>query len=402
MAKETAKKSSAGKKTTAKKKTTPAKKTAAKKKTTAKRKTASPKKKSAAPRTVKTGTKKPARKQEVSVRDLLARKFEKMASPAVVRIDIPASGGKTPAAYISVGNVEDAGGLRPLLLKKIDYQDVVSAAEKAAAEKAAAEKAAAEKAAAEKAAEVTLTYGSDDTKGNDTMDKTVKILAGAVLAVILLLVVASFSNTGNYYLKKTDSALQIWQGNFAPKGEHLLISLPGMPDPDVVKSVYTQKDVFPLAFNYYIGKADGLLTQKGIPDFGAIKADLDKASKFAVTPAAKAALTARANTLDMLVLLYKAEAFAAKKQPADLEKALKFLDQAEMQATSDAQRALIAEKRAAVKKALEKPTAPKIAKPEMVTRASEKPASQRTEAKAESPKPGTGPAEAKAAPAQHE
>ncbi len=197
-----------------------------------------------------------------------------------------------------------------------------------------------------------MTYATDEEGTDTTMDKTTKILAAAVIGVLLLIGAASMSNMGNYYLKPTDKALEIWRGKFAPKGQKLFMTLPGVKAPANIKSVYSKKDVFPLIFNHYIAQADALLSKKEMPDFAAINAYLHQAEPFAVTSALKESISARQRTLDLMVLLYKAEAAASARTQAGLEKALGYLAAADRLAGSEGEKALVAEKKSAIDKTL--------------------------------------------------
>ena len=370
------------KKTTAKK--APARKTA-KKTTTAKSKKATKPKKTTASKSKTAKDKKTASaKKKVTLRELLLRKFEKLGPEKTVSYAPPTPVVAAAPSLIAEQDPREAERLRALLLKKFDYAELVTAAEKAAKEKAAAEKAAAEKAAKEKAEaekaaaekaakekaeaekaaaeraakekaeaeKVTVTYATDEEGTDTTMDKTTKILAVTVIGVLLLIGAASMSNMGNYYLKPTDKALEIWRGKFAPKGQKLFMTLPGVRAPANIKPVYSKKDVYPLIFGHYVAQADALLAQKKMPDFGAIRTYLNKAAPFAVTPELKESVSARLRTLDLMVLLYKAEAAASARTRAGFEKALGYLASADRMARTEGERALVAEKKKAVDHAL--------------------------------------------------
>ena len=208
-----------------------------------------------------------------------------------------------------------------------------AAAEKAAAEKAAAEKAAAEKAAAEKTAEpeVSVSYeppDSDDTIPSDPMEKGMKYLAAALAVLIVLVIGSSMINQGKYYIHSTDGALEIFQGSFAPMGEKLLISLPGVQQPAKAKDIYSQTDVYPLIFNYYVEKADTLLKVPSIPDFEGIKKYLNNAMVYKTTPDSAEAVYSRLNNIDLMILLYKADVAASKPTLSDLKEAKGFLSEA--------------------------------------------------------------------------
>jgi colicin import membrane protein len=338
-----------GKKNAGKKKT--AKKTSAK---------AAPKAKAAAdaqptpkPKAAEKAAPAPEKKS-VSVKDLLKKKFPAWKPEKLYKAvaDKAASKDVSAPPFFS-GPEAEQKRVRELLMKKYDMAEIKAAGEKAAAEKAAAEKAAAEKAAAEKAAaekaaaekaaaekaaaekaaaepKVSLSYESSDIRSMppDPMDMAMKYMA-AVLAVLIALVVgSSMINQGKYYIHPTAGALQIYQGRFAPMGEKLLISLPGVQPPAKLKDVYSETEVFPIIFNYYVDKADTLLKVPGLPDFNGIKAYINKAMPYALTPKAKDIVYTRLNDIDLMILLYKADVAAGKDTLADLNEAKGFLTKA--------------------------------------------------------------------------
>ena len=208
-----------------------------------------------------------------------------------------------------------------------------AAAEKAAAEKAAAEKAAAEKAAAERAAKepkpsISYEPPPDTAKPSDTSSRPMQIGIGVFALLILLIIGSSYLNQQHYYIKPIDGAIEIWQGKFAPKGSSLLISLPGQKHKAPVKQVYSQKDVFPLIYDYYRDKAATLMEVKGMPDFETEKDYLKKALCYSSTSQEKAAVTTRINSIDLMVLMSKAEAAISRNTVDSLETALQHLGQA--------------------------------------------------------------------------
>ena len=227
-----------------------------------------------------------------------------------------------------------------------------AAAEKAAAEKAAAEKAAAEKAAAEKAAEPEGPEPpvDSDTTVSDPMDKAIKYLVAAVVVLLALIVGSSMINKTKYYMNAKQGALEIWQGRFAPMGEELLITLPGVQIPETIKDVYLKKDVFPIIFNYYVEKADTLLEVPGLPDFEGIKSYLNRALSYAVTSASTEAAFIRLNNIELMILFYKADVASGKATLSDLKDAKHYLDQAAGLGTNDLQAGIITQKIDAVNK----------------------------------------------------
>ena len=218
------------------------------------------------------------------------------------------------------------------------------AAEKAAAEKDAAEKAVAEKDAAEKAAAEKAVAEKDAAEKDEPMDKTIKFAAIAFGLILIMLVLASFLNASKYYLMPGDGAIEIWQGDFAPMGKKLLLSIPGEEMSQPAKSEYRKKEVFPLAFNYYISQADALSEVPGLPDFKGISIYLHQALDYATDRASMKTANMRANTIKMLVLLYKAEVAAGKATQSDLESAADYLEEAAMLDIDATQRTLVKEK----------------------------------------------------------
>jgi colicin import membrane protein len=320
-----------GKKSAAKKKT--AKKIAAKAKATAKsapkaKVAAKPKvapKPKAAPK-AKAAAKAAAapKKEKVSVKDLLKKKFsvwkpEKLYSVAPDKGDAKDF---TAPPFVS-GPESEQKRIKELLLKKYDLAEIKAAGEKAAAEKAAAEKA--------DEPEVSVSYeppDSDDTIPSDPMEKGMKYLAAALAVLIVLVIGSSMINQGKYYIHSTDGALEIFQGSFAPMGEKLLISLPGVQQPAKAKDIYSQTDVYPLIFNYYVEKADTLLKVPSIPDFEGIKKYLNNAMVYKTTPDSAEAVYSRLNNIDLMILLYKADVAASKPTLSDLKEAKGFLSEA--------------------------------------------------------------------------
>jgi colicin import membrane protein len=371
--KKSAAKKKAAKKTSAKVKAAPKAKAAAKAKAKAAPKTKAAAKAKAAPKPKAAAKAAPApKKKPVSVKDLLQKKFpvwkpEKLYSVAPDKGDAKDF---TAPPFVS-GPEDEQKRVKELLLKKYDLAEIKAAgkkaaaeraaaekaaAEKAAAEKAAAEKAAAEKAAAEKAAaepEVSVSYeppDSDDTIPADPMEKAIKYGVAAFVLLVALIVGSSMINQGKYYIQSTNGALNIFQGRFAPMGEELLISLPGVQAPEKAKDIYSKTDVYPLIFNYYVEKADTLLKVPGLPDFEGIKTYVNKARPYAVTPESKDIVFKRLSNIDLLILLYKANVAASKSTLADLKEAKAFLSEASRLDIDDMQLALIHKKMDAVDK----------------------------------------------------
>ncbi len=164
-------------------------------------------------------------------------------------------------------------------------------------------------------------------KGSDPMQTTMKISIACVVFVFAIIIGASLSNVRKYYIETTDEAVEISQGWFAPLGEELIVSLPGVQAPEIVKSVYSKEEVYPLAFNYYIQKADALLEVPGTLDFAEINSYLNKAISFG-TPENVNKAYARLKKIDLLILMNKADIAASKGTLSGFEDALGHLNKA--------------------------------------------------------------------------
>jgi hypothetical protein len=176
------------------------------------------------------------------------------------------------------------------------------------------------------------------------MEKAMKYLVAAFVVLVALIIGSSMINKNKYYINATDGALEIWQGRFAPMGEELLITLPGVELPETIKDVYSETDAFPLIFNYYVAKADTLLEVPGMPDFEGIETYLNMALPYATTPDLNEAAYARLNNIDLMILLYKADVAAGEATIADLEDAKSYLTEAGRLDLDDLQIDLVSQK----------------------------------------------------------
>jgi len=178
-------------------------------------------------------------------------------------------------------------------------------------------------------------------------------LAGFVL-LMLLVIIASWMNTQDYYIKPGEGAIEIWQGKFAPMGEQLLMSIPGIAAPEPLKESYSKNEVYPIFYQYYLDKADTLLEVPGMPDFEGVKSYLNAAQSYATTSQMKAVIKSRLNAITRMVLLYKADVAASKDTPEDLKTAISLYKQARGYAVDDGEAARIKRKIEAVDLRLDK------------------------------------------------
>ena len=181
-----------------------------------------------------------------------------------------------------------------------------------------------------------------------------KFCAVGFILIIAILLKTSNINQSKYYLNPTDTGVEIWQGIYAPLGEERLIALPGAETPETVQAVYSDQEIFPFIFNYYIKKADELLEKPGMPDFEGIKANLDKALPYAVTEKLRTAAKARRNNIDVMILIYKTEVAVSKETIPDYEAALEYLKEAQALDVDGSKTELINQKVEAINAALSK------------------------------------------------
>ncbi len=207
----------------------------------------------------------------------------------------------------------------------------------------------AEKAGVEKEAEpeVSVTYGppdNGDTIVSDPMGKATIYLVAVFVVLVSLIIWTSMINNNTYYFDAKEGALEIWQGSFSPMGEELLITLPGAQPPETIKDSYSESDVFPIIFNYYVGKSDMLLEVPGMPDFEGIKTYLNKALPFATTNDNAKVIYTRLNNIEVMILQYKADVAASKATIFDLKTAKGHLTEAARLNLDDLQTDLIDQK----------------------------------------------------------
>ncbi len=211
----------------------------------------------------------------------------------------------------------------------------------AEAKRLAAERAASRQAAIASEPQVSVTYGNDAkpvaaTPVDKTAQYTMMGLAGGIAFLFLLIILASISNTGKFYLKPDEKGLAIWQGRFAPVGTRQALFLPGVAGPEAIARVYSRSEVMPFAVNYFLAQADAILAAKGIPDFEGVKRQLTTALEYATQKSEKDAIAARLNGIDRAILLYKAEVEATRQSAEGYDEAVKTYRQALGLAESEA------------------------------------------------------------------
>ena len=190
-------------------------------------------------------------------------------------------------------------------------------------------------------------------KTNSAKKPLLLIISGLIFIILMGLVIrASYDNTEKFFLKSAAGAVEIWQGTFSPGGKKRILIMPGVQLPEKTKRVYAREEVFPLAFNFYVSKADALMEVPGMPDFVGIKSYLNRALSFAINEDLRQTAHRRINQIDRIILLYKADAAAIKGTRSGLETALDYLDQAAELNPDEIETELIKKKKASIRELL--------------------------------------------------
>ena len=178
-------------------------------------------------------------------------------------------------------------------------------------------------------------------------------IAGFIIIILMGLVIrTSVYNTDKYYLSSAAGAVELWQGTFSPGGKKRILIMPGVHIPQKIKEVYAKEEVYPMAFNFYVSKADALMEVPGMPEFVGIKSYLNRALSFATTEELRQTAHRRINQIDRMILFYKAGVAATKGTRSGLEAALGYLDQVAKLDPDDIETELIKKKKASIRELL--------------------------------------------------
>lgn len=338
-------------KTAAKAKKPPAKKTSAakpapKKKTTAAKPKpkakATPKPKATAKPKSKTVAKSKPRTKKLTIKELLLKSFKPISKVAKPK---PATRPKqsTPSAppIVDVSDPKERTRISQLLFKSYRMTDIKAAAKPPVVKDPAPAEIKERKpdpvpAAQPPSINTNVTDLPSDTNP-DPVSKAVKLLAAGIGFVILLVLMTSYTNSTKYYIEPKDNAIEIWKGRFSPKDIKFYMVLHGTQLIGESKAVYSREEVYPMIFDYYLGKADTLLEVPGLPDFEGIKAYLHDARKYAIGEEKHKSVAIRLSNIDRMILLYKADVAINQGTVESLKSALKHLKSAKTHITNTAQ-----------------------------------------------------------------
>ena len=196
----------------------------------------------------------------------------------------------------------------------------------------------------EESPKVTVSYDEpppNDTEVSDPMEKMIKYAAAGFILILLLIVGYSFDNHSKYYIKPVKNGIEIWQGNFAPLGSDMIAKLKGVAVPEEIKEVYEAEEVLPMAFDYFIDRADAMIADKGVPDLEKVQATLDEAMAFATAGEQRDAVSSRLDSMEALVLQYKANVAVKRGTSKDVAAAIGILQEALRLDTEESEKAMI-------------------------------------------------------------
>lgn len=186
--------------------------------------------------------------------------------------------------------------------------------------------------------------GKEEKKAMDPMHKMAAVGLCVLAALLIMVLWASASNVGKFYVKPVDGQLEIWKGRFSPKGVDKIFILSGASMPAELKEVYSKEEAYALIFEGVIVDADALLGTEGIPDFERIRRTLASARPFAVSKEMVQRLQRRLDKIDMMALVYKADVLAGKGTAEDLARARESLEKAMGLNLDEAEKGLIEQK----------------------------------------------------------
>jgi len=160
------------------------------------------------------------------------------------------------------------------------------------------------------------------------MSNGLKVLIICAAALFACLILASALNSSKYYIKETNEGVEVWKGNFSPRGQKMVVSLKNIEAPEDINGTVSKQKAYALPFSYFMTKAEKLSEKEGIPNFEAIRKELKKAQKYAVTRSQIDRVNNRLNHIDYTFMLYKADMAADRATADGYKKALKYLKQA--------------------------------------------------------------------------
>ncbi|NVM23164.1 MAG: hypothetical protein HWN68_15440 [Desulfobacterales bacterium] len=192
------------------------------------------------------------------------------------------------------------------------------------------------------------------TPPEEPVGKTLKYAVWAFALVIAILLATSLSNWNKFYFRQNEQMVELWRGRFAPMGESLVASF---SDTKIIEDLpqqesYTKKQAFVVLSDYFINRADEILSAGETPDLKTAKSYLTHASKYAQSDSERQAIQMRLNSINFLVLLGKADLALRKGTMPDFEAAKGYLAEAVPLASTDLQKEVLTKRLAAIEYAV--------------------------------------------------
>jgi len=166
-----------------------------------------------------------------------------------------------------------------------------------------------------------------NNKETQLMSNSLKCVFAGVLAIFVLLYIASGSNHSKYYLIDGKSGVEVWQGNFSPMGKSRVITMMGMDIPETTQESYTRFEIYPMICEFYIDQANDVMSEDNIPNLVQVREYLEMAHYYA-TEEVQQKIQARLNGIDFMVFILKADMAIQKGSENDLDKARAFIEEA--------------------------------------------------------------------------
>ncbi len=157
-----------------------------------------------------------------------------------------------------------------------------------------------------------------------------KILVATLGIIFVILIAASIANSNRYFIKETREGVEIWRGDFSPRGKTQIATLANARAPEDKKAHYAKKEAMGMAYDHYMGNVRKLMEERtAAPDLQGIRYHLENASRFALTGEQKAAVESRLQQVDFSRLIFWADIAADEQTPEGYKRALDYLKQAE-------------------------------------------------------------------------
>lgn len=186
--------------------------------------------------------------------------------------------------------------------------------------------------------------GPEEPPREPMLSNTLKLAIIGLALVFAFIIVASVMNSDKYYVRSTKSGVEIWKGDFAPRGEKKVVSLKDAEVPEELRNMEgptSKRKAYSLPFDYFMQRAEKLAAKPGTPDFTAIREQLTKARKYAVTSGQVQKVENRLDHMEFTFLLNKADIAAGRDTPESCEKALQYLREAQELTSTPSQEELV-------------------------------------------------------------